>query len=214
MTKIYTIGFSNQSQERLINTLKRYNITHIIDVRSTPRSKYTPQFNQDVIKESLADNGIQYIYEGDKLGGRPRPQNQYNQAANKQEFLQSKGFNSYQDYSRAFYSCIYPNGIVNYNAWERSRTFKTGISEVLNLANNDNNHIVIACTEKWPEKCHRTVEIAKVLQQHGCEVKHIMPDGTTYSHDVIENTIKHINHTDSAEEAYAKQNLKIGWKLG
>ena len=45
-------------------------ITAIADVRSSPYSKYSPQFNIDVLQSELNKNGIKYVFLGKELGAR------------------------------------------------------------------------------------------------------------------------------------------------
>jgi len=43
----YTIGHSVHNTNEFIELLKKHNIKYIVDVRSTPYSQYTPQFNRE-----------------------------------------------------------------------------------------------------------------------------------------------------------------------
>ena len=47
--------------------LRSHEITVIVDMRSIPRSKF-PYFNQEYLQEALEEQGIQYIYLGEKFG--------------------------------------------------------------------------------------------------------------------------------------------------
>ena len=47
---IYSIGHGNKTIEDFIVELKTYNIEFLIDVRTTPYSKWNPHFNQDDLK--------------------------------------------------------------------------------------------------------------------------------------------------------------------
>jgi uncharacterized protein (DUF488 family) len=69
---IYTIGHSNIPIARFIELLKRHRIDTLIDVRSLPHSRFSPQFNRKALQMSLEQAGIAYRYLGDKLGGRPK----------------------------------------------------------------------------------------------------------------------------------------------
>lgn len=69
MKKIYTIGTSNRRLEEFIEILKRYGIETAVDVRSFPKSKRFPHFNQDELSRALQKAGIKYIYLGKELGG-------------------------------------------------------------------------------------------------------------------------------------------------
>lgn len=67
---IYTIGYSSFNIEDFINTVKSYNITAIVDVRSSPYSKFKPEFNREKFKESLKENNIEYVFLGQECGAR------------------------------------------------------------------------------------------------------------------------------------------------
>lgn len=68
---IYTIGHSNYKMDDFLSVVSSYGIDIIIDVRSAPYSKYCPQFNKEVIKNSLDRAGIKYLFLGKELGARP-----------------------------------------------------------------------------------------------------------------------------------------------
>ena len=68
--RLYSIGHSNQSLDEFIGLLNAHGINCVIDVRSIPASKYSPQFNQDGLKCYLKARGIQYLHFGDEFGAR------------------------------------------------------------------------------------------------------------------------------------------------
>ena len=70
MKKLYTIGHSNQSQEDFLSMLCKHDIDCVVDVRSVPASKYSPQFNQEELKWFLKRNGVQYLHFGEEFGAR------------------------------------------------------------------------------------------------------------------------------------------------
>lgn len=70
MNTILTIGHSNHPIEYFIEMLRRHNVTALADVRSSPFSRYTPQFNQESLKWTLKDVGIHYVFLGRELGAR------------------------------------------------------------------------------------------------------------------------------------------------
>ena len=65
---IYTIGHSTQPIDEFINILQAYEIGLVVDVRTIPRSRHNPQFNEDELKETLGKKNIAYI-RLEKLGG-------------------------------------------------------------------------------------------------------------------------------------------------
>lgn len=67
---LYTIGHSNHPVERFIALLEQHDIEVLADVRSTPFSRFNPQFNRERLKQTLAARNIQYLFLGDTLGAR------------------------------------------------------------------------------------------------------------------------------------------------
>jgi uncharacterized protein (DUF488 family) len=68
---VWTIGHSNHTLDRLIELLRGQRIAVVADVRTSPYSAYSAQFNKDELQLSLADAGIRYVFLGTELGGRP-----------------------------------------------------------------------------------------------------------------------------------------------
>jgi len=74
MGGLYTVGHSNYTTEYLINKmLKPHGITTVVDVRSTPFSRYNPQFNRPDLAATLYRSEIDYFYGGKTLGGKNGP---------------------------------------------------------------------------------------------------------------------------------------------
>jgi uncharacterized protein (DUF488 family) len=69
---IHTIGHSNHPIERFLSLLQRHGITAVADVRSTPYSRFNPQFRREPLQGALAAAGIQYAFLGEELGARSR----------------------------------------------------------------------------------------------------------------------------------------------
>lgn len=66
-----TIGHSNHSIDRFIQLVKEHQVEVIVDTRSQPYSKYSPQFDQESLRNALTAAGVKYVYMGRELGGRP-----------------------------------------------------------------------------------------------------------------------------------------------
>lgn len=105
---IYTIGHSNMTQESFALILKSFKIEIVVDVRSSPYSKFVSHFNRENIKKKLIENGMRYIFLGDYIGGKPR---------NKK---------------------YYENGKVNYRLIAQSDRYSEGINRILELNNGNN----------------------------------------------------------------------------
>lgn len=76
---IYTIGHSNYSIEKLINMLKYYNISCVVDIRGTPYSKYNVQFDKETIRYTLTKAGFIYIYMAKELAAKRLNKKSYNE---------------------------------------------------------------------------------------------------------------------------------------
>jgi uncharacterized protein (DUF488 family) len=100
MLELFTIGHSVHPIERFIELLTMHGITALCDVRSSPYSRFTPQFNREVLKDELARHHIAYIYLGSELGPRSSDQN------------------------------CYKNGKVQYNLLARTDLFQQGLSRL------------------------------------------------------------------------------------
>jgi uncharacterized protein (DUF488 family) len=70
MNLLFTIGHSNQSQEDFLEMLRRHNVNCVVDVRSVPASKYSPQFNMEELRRFLKYNDVQYLHFGKEFGAR------------------------------------------------------------------------------------------------------------------------------------------------
>jgi len=67
---IHTIGHSNHPIAAFLALLQRHAVTAVADVRSTPYSRFNPQFRREKLQASLAGSGIQYVFLGEELGAR------------------------------------------------------------------------------------------------------------------------------------------------
>lgn len=68
---LYSIGHSNAEISAFIDLLRRYEIAALVDTRSQPYSRYLPHFSREPLRQSLAEAGIDYVYLGKEIGGRP-----------------------------------------------------------------------------------------------------------------------------------------------
>lgn len=67
---ILTIGHSTHPLDRFVALLKQNDVTAVADVRSTPHSRFNPQFNKVELERSLKAAGIRYVFLGRELGAR------------------------------------------------------------------------------------------------------------------------------------------------
>ncbi|MBP3423720.1 MAG: DUF488 domain-containing protein [Alistipes sp.] len=74
---LFSIGHGNKSIEEFINELRSFDISYLVDIRTSPYSKWNSHFNQSEIQNSLSNAGIRYVYMGDTLGGLPKDSSCY-----------------------------------------------------------------------------------------------------------------------------------------
>jgi uncharacterized protein (DUF488 family) len=141
MSKLYTIGHSTRTLDDFIDILHTYQISHLVDVRSIPKSGYVPWFNEHNLKKSLQQEKIVYIHMP-KLGGlRKANKNSINLGWHNVHF---RGFADYM----------------------QTPTFFEGLKELNNLIKNKNNNVVIMCAEALPWRCHRSLIADAEIVRH------------------------------------------------
>lgn len=77
LMKVLTIGHSTHSLDTFVALLQGHQVTAVADVRSSPFSRHTPQFNKNPLRDALRDYGIQYVFLGRELGARSSDANCY-----------------------------------------------------------------------------------------------------------------------------------------
>jgi uncharacterized protein (DUF488 family) len=91
MKPIKTIGHSNHPIERFVALLKAGGVQRLVDVRSMPWSRRFPQFGRERLAKSLEEAGIDYAWEGEALGGKPKSGGGYDETAARPEFKDAVG---------------------------------------------------------------------------------------------------------------------------
>jgi uncharacterized protein (DUF488 family) len=71
MSNFFTLGHSNHDIEAWLTLVRQHGVEVVVDTRSSPYSKYVPQFDKELIQLSLEKEGIRYLFLGEELGGRP-----------------------------------------------------------------------------------------------------------------------------------------------
>src|SRR5512145_3374295 len=145
--QLYTIGHSNVPVERLIDLLATHTITTLCDVRSSPYSRYSSQFNREDLAEQLRSAGITYYYMGDMLGGKP------------------------QDSTLRTADGALPD----YDKLAASPEFVRGLDRLIALGAQA--QVACMCSEANYHTCHRNLLITPALIGRGIAVWHILPDG-------------------------------------
>jgi len=150
---IYSIGHSNHLFDEFAALLHRQGIAVLVDVRSQPYSRWTPQYNRETLARALEQEGIRYVFMGDALGGRPADPSLYHAAA------EDEAHGPRPDYERM---AALP-------------AFQEGLRALMGLAAQ--SRVAMMCSEGDHEHCHRALLITPQLLLLGAQVIHIQPDG-------------------------------------
>jgi uncharacterized protein (DUF488 family) len=156
---LFTIGHSNHPIDRLLGLLMNHGIKLVVDVRSTPYSRFNPQYNQHSLQQALQAHGITYFFLGDALGGRPK-----DPACYIHHVVPTRSDDFVNE--------------VDYPAVMQQSWFLHGIQTLLELAGKEPTCIL--CSEKDPVRCHRHHLVARYLLKKYPEMPiwHILPDSS------------------------------------
>lgn len=195
MKTIYTIGHSIYKIEEFGELLKQNQINTIVDVRSTPYSKFAPQYNKELLKQYLKQNAICYIYMGDMLGAR------------------------YEDKN-----LLFDDGKVNFKKVQETKNFQDGILR-LERGIDKGYNISLMCSEKEAFDCHRFGLVAEFLSQQSIQVNHIYPEKVVSQQELEQRLLKkydkqipkidlfnpNVNLKEQLEKAYKLRNIDIAY---
>jgi uncharacterized protein (DUF488 family) len=146
---VFTVGHSTRTVAELVALLDEVEVTLLVDVRSIPRSRATPQFNGDRLPGALAAEGIAYRHLP-ALGGRRHTRK--GGPASHNPYWRVAAFRSYADYAE-------------------TAEFRAGLDALEALARAETCAIMCAEAVWW--RCHRRI-IADYLLARGWDVEHIM----------------------------------------
>jgi uncharacterized protein (DUF488 family) len=152
INNLYTIGYGNRTLENFISLLQKYDIKILVDVRTTPFSRFRPQFNKLSILRTLEERGIQYIHKGAELGGKPAE-------------IKNVIYEVYNIHQEKRKSITYLQGIS---------FLEQGLEMDCKMA--------IMCCELDYKNCHRYSLVGEDISNRGWEVLHIDKNGELTNH--------------------------------
>lgn len=77
MGRLLTIGYSGLNIAGFVDLLRDNAVDVVCDVRSTPFSRYKPDFSRGPLKKHLNAAGLKYLFMGEQLGARPKDRGCY-----------------------------------------------------------------------------------------------------------------------------------------
>jgi len=144
----FTIGHSTRPVTEFIDLLKGAQIALLVDVRSVPRSRTNPQYNCDILPETLAPSAIRYEHMA-ALGGLRARQDV---PPDVNAFWQNQSFHNFADYAL-------------------TPAFRSGLAHLRALGHE--GRCAVMCAEAVWWRCHRRI-IADYLIAAGETVFHIL----------------------------------------
>jgi uncharacterized protein (DUF488 family) len=155
VTPILTFGYGSRDIDDAIDMLCAEGVEFVIDVRSSPWSRFRPEWSQDALSRSLRSKGLVYVYMGDELGGRP----------------------DHPD-------CYDDEGHVDYLRCRRRPEYRRGLDRLIS-ASRQGLRVALMCSEGRPEDCHRTKLVGESLVECGVRVEHLDQAGKRCVHEEV-----------------------------
>lgn len=154
MAMLCTIGHSTRTLSEFIGLMKASGVRQVVDIRTIPRSRYTPQFNTDNLAEELPMTNLAYVHLA-ALGGLRKVQ-----PGSANDGWRNKSFRGYADYMQ-------------------TNEFRQGLHQLRQLAEEKTSAIM--CAEAVPWRCHRNL-VADAMTVRGWEVRHIISAAAPKEH--------------------------------
>ncbi len=154
VNEIFAIGHSTQPIEKFIALLQAHEIQKVIDVRTIPRSRHNPQFDQEELKATLKKAKIGYKHMKE-LGGLRHPLKDSPNTG-----WENASFRGYADYMQ-------------------TPAFLKGLEKLEKLARK--KRCALMCAEALPWRCHRSL-ICDALTVRKWKAYHIQSRKTAKRH--------------------------------
>lgn len=154
MPVIYTIGHSTRPIDEFTNILKTYGVNRLVDIRTIPRSRHNPQYEEAALGEALRNREIEYFHMRSLGGLRHALKDSINMG------WKNASFRGYADYMQM-------------------EEFSAAINELIALTNEKT--VAIMCAEAVPWRCHRSL-VGDALLVRGVEVMDVMNETTAKPH--------------------------------
>jgi uncharacterized protein (DUF488 family) len=148
---IFTVGHSTLPIERFMTVLHAYGIERLADIRTIPRSRHNPQFNDTALAVSLRAEHLEYVHMPALGGLRHALKDSPNTG------WRNESFRGYADYMQ-------------------TEGFQEALEALICMSRR--KRVAIMCAEAVPWRCHRSL-VADALSVHGIPVIEILSD-TTY----------------------------------
>ena len=151
---VFTVGHSTLPIERFIALLQTYGVKRLVDIRSVPRSRHNPQFNDTSLAESLTARQIEYVHI-QALGGLRRAHKDFPNTG-----WRNESFRGYADYMQG-------------------EEFRDALETLIRMSRQE--RAAIMCAEAVPWRCHRSL-VADALAVRGIPAVEILSESSYRMH--------------------------------
>ena len=151
---VLTVGHSTRTLKDFVALLLVHDVKQLIDVRTIPRSRHNPQFNQGRLPRPLQKAGIRYRHMAGLGGLRHARRDSTNTA------WKNASFRGFADYMQ-------------------TPEFEEALDQLIHWAQK--RRTVIMCAEAVPWRCHRSM-IGDALLARGIRVEEITSRARTRPH--------------------------------
>src|SRR2546427_12955854 len=143
---ILSNGHTPRALDDFLDILRAHGVKRLVDVRTIPRSRHNPQFNQESLSERLKVSAIDYVLMK-QLGGLRHPK-----ADSPNMGWRNSSFRGFADYMQ-------------------TQEVANGLDQLIELAKD--GHVAIMCAEVLPWRWHRWL-LGDALAIREDQVEHIM----------------------------------------
>ena len=151
---IFTLGHSTLPIERFVAVLQAYGIERLADIRTIPRSRHNPQFNDTALAKSLKAQHLEYVHIKALGGLRHARKDSPNTG------WRNEGFRGFADYMQ-------------------TEGFESALEALIQMGRE--KRVAIMCAEAVPWRCHRSL-VADALGVRGVPVVEILSESSYRMH--------------------------------
>ena len=151
---IFTLGHSTLPIERFIGVLRTYGIERLADIRTIPRSRHNPQFNDTTLANSLRAQHLDYVHLRALGGLRHARKDSLNTG------WRNEGFRGFADYMQ-------------------TEEFENALEALIRMGKE--KRLAIMCAEAVPWRCHRSL-VSDALSVGGVPVVEILSESNYRMH--------------------------------
>lgn len=156
---VYTVGYGNRPIEGFLGILGMLGVDTVVDLRASTSSRFTPQFDEEPLLETLSSRGIGYYVASGSLGPRPSDPSLYDRG-----------------------------GQADWKAMRSSPDYRDSLASLEALA-GQGRLVAVVSSEADPLTSHRFGTVSRDLAADGFDVRHVLPGGEVVGHAEMEGRL-------------------------